>query len=108
MWPIVAKMDAAHELFNKSNNCAPAGSAIGRFRLRAMTYRFGLFELDEERFELRRSGRRLAVQRKVLEALLYLVKHRERLVSKDELMKGPWNGTVVTDGALSQVIMLAR
>ncbi len=73
-----------------------------------MLHRFGPFELDERRFELRRRGKPVAVQRQVLETIAYLVKNPDRLISKDELIKGPWKGTAVSDAALAHVIMVAR
>jgi DNA-binding winged helix-turn-helix (wHTH) protein len=73
-----------------------------------LLYRFGAFELDEERFELRRKGRPLAVQRRVLEAMVLLINRRDRLVTKADLTAGPWSGSIVTDSALHRVIMVAR
>jgi len=73
-----------------------------------MAFRFGEFEADDERFELRRRGIRVCIQPRVLETILFLVRSGGRLVSKDDLIAGPWNGTAVSDGAVSQVIMLAR
>jgi DNA-binding winged helix-turn-helix (wHTH) protein/tetratricopeptide (TPR) repeat protein len=73
-----------------------------------MIYCFGDFELDEGVFELRRRGKPIAVQRKVLETILHLVRHRDRLVSRDELFAGPWSGSVVSDAAITQAIKQAR
>jgi DNA-binding winged helix-turn-helix (wHTH) protein/tetratricopeptide (TPR) repeat protein len=72
------------------------------------TFQFDSFELDTERFELRSGGTPIMVQPQVLETLAYLVAHRDRVVSKDELMEGPWRGTVVSEGAISQVVFLIR
>lgn len=76
--------------------------------LAAVIHRFGPFELDEERFELRRRGKVIRVQRRVLETILLLVRSGGRLVTKDDLVKGPWQGIVVSDAAFSQAIMHAR
>jgi DNA-binding winged helix-turn-helix (wHTH) protein/tetratricopeptide (TPR) repeat protein len=73
-----------------------------------MLHRFGPFELDERRFELRRNGKPLALQRRVLETIAYFVKNPDRLISKDELIAGPWKGTAVGDAALAHAIMVAR
>lgn len=73
-----------------------------------MALRFGRFELDEERFELRRDGQTVALQPRALDTLIHLVRHRGRLVTKDELFAGPWEGTTVTDAALSQAIKQLR
>lgn len=73
-----------------------------------MIYRFQDFELDEGRLELRRAGVDIAIQARVLRALLYLVRHRDRVVPKDELCDAVWQDIVVSDAALAQVIMHAR
>lgn len=73
-----------------------------------MIYRFLDFELDQSRFELRKKGVPIAVQARVLRALAHLIEQRERVVSKDELIDAVWKDVVVSDTALSQVIMLAR
>jgi len=73
-----------------------------------MTMRFDEFELDSARFELRRAGRPLAVQPKVLDLIIYLAQNRHRVVSKDELFRTVWAGVFVNEGSLSQAVSLAR
>ncbi len=73
-----------------------------------MLIRFGSFELDEERFELRRDGVPIALQPLVLETLFFLVRNSQQLVTKDQLIAGPWRGTLVSDAALTRVIRQAR
>jgi DNA-binding winged helix-turn-helix (wHTH) protein len=70
--------------------------------------RFGEFELDEARFELRRAGVPQQVQPKVLDLLLYLVRHRDRVVKKEELFQHVWPDVAVSEGSLSQAISVAR
>jgi len=71
-------------------------------------FQFAEFELDGERRELRLRGRELALQPRVFDLLCYLVNHRERVVSKDELLDALWPGVIVTDGSLQRAISLAR
>ncbi|HVJ91367.1 MAG TPA: winged helix-turn-helix domain-containing protein, partial [Labilithrix sp.] len=71
-------------------------------------FSFERFELDVRKMELRRGGAVVPVQPRVLQTLIYLIHHRDRAVSKDELIAGPWGGTFVSDGALNQVISLLR
>lgn len=73
-----------------------------------MPIRFGDFELDEQRFELRRNGTLVNAQPRVLEILLFLVTHRERLVTKDELRANVWKEVTVSGAALRQAIREAR
>jgi DNA-binding winged helix-turn-helix (wHTH) protein len=70
--------------------------------------RFGELELDEARFELRRRNEPVAIQPKVLDLVLYLVRHRARVVSKEEILSHVWSGVVVAEGSLSQAVSVAR
>ncbi|HYE90195.1 MAG TPA: hypothetical protein VEA38_04200 [Terriglobales bacterium] len=51
-----------------------------------MVHRFGAYELDPERYELRRDGTRVPLEPRVMEVLAYLVAQRDRIVAKDELL----------------------
>jgi DNA-binding winged helix-turn-helix (wHTH) protein len=73
-----------------------------------MTYLFEQFALDEDRFELRRGGALVAVQPKVLDLILFLVRSRERVVSKRELLECVWDGLSVTSASLAQAVRAAR
>jgi DNA-binding winged helix-turn-helix (wHTH) protein len=70
--------------------------------------RFGDCELSEERFELRRSGRPVAVEPKVLQLLLFLVRHRARAVTRAELLQAIWPGVKVGDASLTRAVVEAR
>jgi DNA-binding winged helix-turn-helix (wHTH) protein len=72
------------------------------------TYFFSGAVLDEARFELRRHGARVAVQPKVLRLLIYLARHRERVVPADELFAALWQGETVCRGSLKRAVRLAR
>lgn len=74
----------------------------------ATTYRFGPCELDEARRALTAHGREIKLQPRVFDLLCYLLRHRERVVSKDELLDALWPGTVVVDNAVQRVVSLAR
>ena len=73
-----------------------------------MIARFGGFEADEERFELRRRGQVVPVHRRVLDTILFLARSGGRLVTRRDLIAGPWQGIVVSDAAIGQAIMHAR
>jgi DNA-binding winged helix-turn-helix (wHTH) protein len=73
-----------------------------------MIYVFGDFELDEHRYELRRAGEPLKLEPKVFEVLAYLIRHRDRFVSRDELIEKLWPGQVVSEAALTRCVAEAR
>ena len=70
--------------------------------------RFGEFELDERAGGLKLRGSEVRLQPRVLALLAYLLRHRERVVDKDELLEALWPGVVVTDGSLQRAVSLAR
>ncbi len=73
-----------------------------------MVYEFEQFRLDAARRSLARGGREIALQPKVFDLLVYLVEHRERVVTKDELLEKLWPDVAVTDGSLKRAVSLAR
>jgi DNA-binding winged helix-turn-helix (wHTH) protein len=52
-----------------------------------MIYSFDGYELDPQRYELRSSGHVVKLEPQVFAVLVYLIQHRHRVVSKDELVK---------------------
>ena len=74
----------------------------------AKIFSFGEFELDEGLFGLRRSGAPVSLQPKPLSLLIYLVRNRVRLVSKDELLDEVWPNVVVSETALTSALRDVR
>ena len=58
--------------------------------------------------ELRCAGAAVPVEPQVFDVLAYLLQHRDRIVSKDELFETVWQGRVVSDAALNSRISAAR
>ncbi|MDJ0654452.1 MAG: winged helix-turn-helix domain-containing protein [Xanthomonadales bacterium] len=71
-------------------------------------YRFEDFVVDLEAWKLLRSGTEVHLEPTVLKLLAYLIQHRDRLVTKDELMATVWGDTVVSDSALTKAVARAR
>lgn len=71
-------------------------------------YEFGKFRLDPQRRLLLRGEEPLALTPKAIETLIVLVQNRQRVVSKDELMKVLWPDSFVEESNLSQNIFLLR
>lgn len=73
-----------------------------------MIYRFGPFDLDQDLFELRRSGQPVPIEPKVLGLLMLLVQERHRAVDKRELLAKNWPDAVVGEASLTRAVMEAR
>ena len=69
-----------------------------------MTLSFGDFELSAESYELRRAGESVRVEPRVFEVLAYLVAHRDRVVSKEELLEKLWPDRFVSESALTRAL----
>src|SRR5688500_690685 len=73
-----------------------------------MAYVFADCELDCERRELRRNGTAVHIEPQVFDVLVQLVRKRDRVVSRDELLQAVWNGRIVSEDALTSRIAAAR
>ena len=73
-----------------------------------MIFRFGDHVLDIERRELRRGAEPVALEPQVFDLLVYLVRNRGRVVSKDDLIDSVWGGRIVSDSALTTRLNAAR
>ncbi|MCR9136594.1 MAG: winged helix-turn-helix domain-containing protein [Alphaproteobacteria bacterium] len=73
-----------------------------------MIFRFDDFELDTAKHELRSAGSALHVEPRIFAVLAYLVRHRDRMVSKHELIEQLWDGRAVSDWTISGSIKSSR
>jgi len=73
-----------------------------------MIHAFGKCELDIEGYELRYLGNPVRLNPKVFDVLTYLVLHRDRMISKQELMKHLWPDQLIGVSAVERCIMVAR
>jgi TolB-like protein len=73
-----------------------------------LRYLFEDFSFDTARRELRRGTDVIAVAPKVFDLLDYLIGNRERVVSKDDLIRAIWQGRVISDVAMTTRLSAAR
>ncbi len=73
-----------------------------------MRYAFEDYVIDSDRRELTRSAEPIAVGPQVFDLLLHLVRNREHVVSKDELLDAVWAGRIVSESTLTTQINAAR
>ncbi len=73
-----------------------------------MVWTFSNFELDEQLYQLRRDREVIKLEPKVFDLLIYLFHHRDRVVSKDELLDQVWPGQTVSESVLPRNIRVLR
>src|SRR5438105_9583123 len=73
-----------------------------------LVYRFENHLLDTSRRELWRGQELLAVEPQVFDLLVFLVRNRDRLVSKEDLITSVWEGRIVSESTLASRINAVR
>ena len=73
-----------------------------------MRYQFGDCTFDPSRDEVRRSGEVIPTSPQALVVLRYLLEHRDRVVSRDELIEQCWPNRYVSDATLTSCLRRAR
>ena len=73
-----------------------------------MRYFFADYVLDTAGHELRRNGLIVPAAPQALDLLAFLIQHRDRIVTKDQLVAGVWEGRAVTDSALTTRLNVVR
>ena len=73
-----------------------------------MRFEFGEHLIDVDRRELLRRGEPVALEPQVFDLLVHLVQHRDRVVSRDDLIAAVWGGRIVSDSAVTTRLNAAR
>lgn len=82
-----------------TNGSTPSGQPV---------YRVGIAEIDTASRQIAFDGEPADVQPKVFDLIEYLIRSRDRVVSKDELFDEIWPSVVVSEASLTQSIKRAR
>ena len=69
---------------------------------------FENYALDIAKRELRRGGEPVALEPQVFDLLVYVIRNRDRVVSKDDLVEAVWGGRIVSDSTLTTRINAMR
>lgn len=73
-----------------------------------MIYKFNDIELDTLNFRLSDKGENISVEPQVFNLIVYLIEHKDRLVTREEILDKVWHGKVVSDTSISNHIKSAR
>jgi DNA-binding winged helix-turn-helix (wHTH) protein len=90
-----------------------ASEGVGLIAARAtagrnLLYSFENYRLDTDRRELACGGRLIAVEPTVFDFLVFLIKNRDRVVNKDDLIASVWGGRIVSDSTLNSRVNAVR
>ena len=73
-----------------------------------MQFTFGGYVLDPERRELTHHAKVVPIGPQVFDLLLHLVRNRDHVVSKDDLLKAVWSGRIVSESTITSQINAVR
>ncbi len=73
-----------------------------------MKYQVGEFTIDTARYRISAGDIAVPVEPKVFDLLVHLIRHRDRVLTRDELFKDVWDGREVSDATLSNHVKSAR
>jgi DNA-binding winged helix-turn-helix (wHTH) protein len=73
-----------------------------------MRYTFQNVEIDDTCFAIWRNGVFIASEPRILEFIFYLVRNRDRMVSKRELLEQVWRQPSISESVLTRAACLAR
>lgn len=73
-----------------------------------MRYAFEHCVLDLDRRETTNRGQLVEMEPQVFDLLVFLLRHRDRVVSRDDIIAGVWGGRIVSDSALASRVNAVR
>jgi DNA-binding winged helix-turn-helix (wHTH) protein len=73
-----------------------------------LLFQFEKFTLDTARRELRENGAEVSVEPQVFDLLEFLIRRRDEVVSRDDLIEHVWKGRIVSESAMASRINAAR
>jgi Tol biopolymer transport system component/DNA-binding winged helix-turn-helix (wHTH) protein len=71
-------------------------------------FQFEDITVDVGRVSVTRAGRPVSIEPKTFDVLRYLIEHRDRLVTKEELLDAAWKDTFVTPNVLTRAVAQLR
>ena len=74
----------------------------------SMKYEVAEYVIDTARYRISTAGAAIPVEPKVFDLLVYLIRHRDRVLSREELFREVWEGREVSDATLSNHVKSAR
>ncbi len=73
-----------------------------------MIFRFNDFEINTETFTLSNNGQPISAEPQVFDLIVYLISHRDKVTTRQQLFDDLWGGRLVSDATLTNHIKMAR
>jgi DNA-binding winged helix-turn-helix (wHTH) protein len=73
-----------------------------------MIYTFGNYKLDTLNYELYDDGNLCKLEPRAFAVLIYLIEHRDHIVSREELLENLWPGQIISEAVVNNCIKTAR
>ncbi len=73
-----------------------------------MKYQIAEYVIDTARYRVSRGEVAIPAELKVFDLLVYLIRHRDRVLTREELFREVWDGREVSDATLSNHVKSAR
>ena len=73
-----------------------------------MKYQIAEYTIDTARYRITSGDAVIPAEPKVFDLLIYLIRHRDRVLSREELFREVWDGREVSDATLSNHVKSAR
>jgi DNA-binding winged helix-turn-helix (wHTH) protein len=73
-----------------------------------LLYIFDGYALDPDRRELRRGAALIAIEPQCFDLLVHLIRHREQVVSRNDMIGSVWGGRIVSESTLNSRINAVR
>ncbi|MEE8302222.1 MAG: winged helix-turn-helix domain-containing protein [Candidatus Tectomicrobia bacterium] len=73
-----------------------------------MIYVFGNYKLDTLNYELYDDGNLCKLDPRAFKVLIYLIEHRDHIVSREELVEHLWPGQIISEAVINNCIKAAR
>jgi DNA-binding winged helix-turn-helix (wHTH) protein/TolB-like protein/Tfp pilus assembly protein PilF len=73
-----------------------------------MKYQIAEYLIDTARYRISHADTVIPAEPKVFDLLVYLIRHRDRVLSREELFREVWDGREVSDATLSNHVKSAR
>ncbi|MCM2312019.1 MAG: winged helix-turn-helix domain-containing protein [Steroidobacteraceae bacterium] len=71
-------------------------------------FQIGDYVVDTARFRITHGDTTVAVEPKVFDLLVHLIRHRDRVLTREQLFEAVWDGREVSDATLSNHVASAR